>query len=96
MQDECENQINRHPRQVEESDGARARHEIPDGVDVVNGLHREVRRAACKRQLFDGELGGRGQPVVDPAGDAHHDLAAHDVDHALEQEQANGQQRKRD
>jgi hypothetical protein len=83
MEQKADAEVDRQPRQVEQSDRAGAGEEAADGVKVADRLRAFAPDAERERQADDGVIDAQAQRFVEAVDDADQDPAADSVDDAL-------------
>jgi hypothetical protein len=83
MEQKADAEVDRQPRQVEQSDRAGAGEEAADGVKVADRLRAFAPDAERERQADDGVIDAQAQRFVEAVADADQDPAADSVDDAL-------------
>ena len=83
MEQKADAEVDRQPRQVEQSDRAGAGEEAAYGVEVADRLRAFAPDAERERQADDGVIDAQAQRFVEAVADADQDPAADSVDDAL-------------
>jgi hypothetical protein len=83
VEQKADAEVDRQPRQVEQSDRAGAGEEAADGVKVADRLRAFAPDAERERQADDGVIDAQAQRFVEAVADADQDPAADRVDDAL-------------
>ena len=84
MEEVHENQIDGHPRQIEERRRAHAGHEAANGIEIADRLHAVAAAPAPQRQDLHGLEHPRSQRFVDPDANADHDPGADELKRSVD------------
>jgi hypothetical protein len=96
MEQKAHAEVDRQPRQVEQSDRAGAGEEAAYGVEVADRLRAFAPDAERERQADNGVIDAQAQRFVEAVADADQDPAADCVDDALRGVESTGQDQERD
>ena len=96
MKHETDDQIDRHPRQIEQCDRADAGQKAAHRVEVADRLRAFGPAAGFQRQPHDGIIDAHAHRLVEAVADAHQDTAADRFDDALRRIEAGDQDHQRD
>ena len=96
MEQEADQQVERHPRQVEQRGRTGRDEERADLIEVAHRRETVALPPGLERQLHHDVVDARAQPLVERRRDAHHHARADHVEDALEGEQRQRQDRQGD
>ena len=96
MKHEADDQVDRHPRQIEQRHRADAGQKAAHRVEVANRLRAFGPAAGFQRQPHDGVIDAHAHRLVEAVADAHQDAAADRFDGALRRIEAGDQDHQRD
>jgi hypothetical protein len=96
MEHETDDQVDRHPRQIEQRHGASARQKAAHRIEIADRLRAFSPAAGFQRQPHDGVIDAHAHRLVEAVTDAHQDAAADRLDGALRRIEAGDQDHQRD
>ena len=95
MKQEADENVDRHPRQIEQRERSGADQEGSDLIEIANRRQPVAGHLRAQRQLHDDVIDPAAQPLIERGRDADHHARANDIEHALKGEQREREDRQR-